>query len=30
MERPPQLLFAVIPPMVALLEVETSTGNHNP
>ena len=30
MERPPQLLLAVIPPIVALLEVETSTGNHNP
>ena len=30
MERPPQLLLAVIPPIVALLEVETSIGNHNP
>ena len=29
-ERPPQLLLPVIPPIVALLEVETSTGNHNP
>ena len=26
----PQLLFAVIPPMVALLLVETSTGKNNP
>ncbi len=29
-ERPPQELFAVMPPMVAREAVETSTGNHSP
>ena len=29
-DLPPQLLFPAIPPIVALLEVETSTGNHTP
>ena len=29
-DLPPQLLLPAIPPIVALLEVETSTGNHNP
>ena len=29
-DLPPQLLLPAIPPIVALLEVDTSTGNHNP
>src|ERR1700686_3122745 len=29
-ERPPQELFAAMPPMVAREAVETSTGNHSP
>ena len=29
-DLPPQLLFPAMPPIVALLEVETSTGNQSP
>ena len=29
-DLPPQLLFPAIPPMVALLDVDTSTGNQRP
>jgi hypothetical protein len=30
MDLAPQLLLPVMPPMVARLDVDTSTGNHNP